>query len=102
MALTAEKLAEVLSVDLDTATRLLSVATATIENYCPNAPEEIKDEAAIRFCAWLNQRANISIRQASVGGLSTSYLAAGQDGFRRSGAMGLLSPFKQRTAGVIG
>ena len=99
--LTAASLAVALGVDETTATRLLGVAKATVERYAPSAPAAIQGEAAIRFSGWLAEAPSSGARSESIGDISTSFSPAMTGGFRASGAMALLSPWKIRRAGAI-
>ena len=85
-----------------TATRLLAVATALIEQYGANAPEAVENEAALRVAGYLHGQPKASIRAESVGSVSAEYAPSRQSALRHSGAMALLSPFKVRRAGAIG
>ena len=85
-----------------TATRLLAVATALVERYGADAPDEVDDEATIRVVGYLHDQPRASIRAESVGSLSVDYAPSRQGALRHSGAMALLSPFKVRRAGAIG
>ncbi len=102
MALTAQTLAAGLSVPQDRATTLLATVTALVERYAPDAPEAVRDEAALRAAGWLYSAPANGIRRRSVGPLDASYSPNNHAALRHSGAMALLSPWKQRRAGVIG
>lgn len=85
------------------ATRLLPVGTALVQQYAPNAPEAVQNEATIRVCGFLAQTPASTLRRIDAGSISIVYQAGGeQAALRRSGAMALLSPFKKRRAGKIG
>ena len=71
----------------DILTRLMSVGTARAEKYAPEAPDDVTDEAVIRFCAYLFDQ------PTSAAGIG--YSAA----WRNSGAASLLSPWKVRRLG---
>ena len=96
------ELAAELGSDSATATRLLAVATALIEQYGAVAPEEIENESVLRISGYLHGQPKASIRAESVGSLSVDYAPSRQGALRHSGAMALLSPFKVRRAGAIG
>ena len=96
----------------DLRNRVTAVAE-TIERYAPGAPESIKVEAGLRFFGWLRDSPPAVERLVSdTGDTDDTLPARGQKleldysaspaGFRRSGAMALLSPWKIRHAGVIG
>ena len=86
-----------------TATRLLAVATALIEQYgAVAAPEAVQNESALRVAGYLHGQPKPSIRAESMGSVSVDYAPSRQGALRHSGAMALLSPFKVRRAGAIG
>ena len=99
--LTAATLAVTLGVQEPVATRLLAVATAHVERFAPAAPGAVQNEAIIRFSGWLNESPVSGARREDIGDVSTAYSPAMTDGFRASGAMALLSPWKIRRAGSI-
>ena len=101
VTLIAADLAEAVGVDSNTATRLLEVAKPTVERWAPDAPAAIQDEAVIRFSGWLNEAPEGGVRSESIGDISTSFSPMQTGGFRASGAMALLSPWKIRRAGSI-
>ena len=67
-------------------TRLLASSTASVDDYAPNAPEAIANEAVIRLAGWLYD--------AVPGRVSTDPMGA-------SGARALLAPFRDRTIRFI-
>ena len=100
MAVTAQDIAIALRIvtsstdDLDDAiseqlTRLASVASALVSAYAPNAPDEIKDEAAIRIASYLFD-------------VSPGAVNAPQNAFVHSGAQSLLSFWREQRATPIG
>ena len=63
-------------------------------------PQSVKDEAAIRAIGWMIERPSYGLTAATHwSGSSRTYDAKGC--LRGSGAMSILSPFKERRAGVI-
>ena len=82
--------------------RLGSAAAALVERYAPDAPQPIKNEAAIRCAGWLVQQPAAAVRSESVGDIRTSYAPTHTGALRHSGAMALLSPWAVRRAGAIG
>ena len=72
-----------------TLTRLLAVSQATVERRAPDAPEDVRDEAAIRMCGYL-----FDAPEAAGG---DRYASA----FRNSGAYALVSAWAARRAGAI-
>ncbi|WP_419922337.1 hypothetical protein [Candidatus Poriferisodalis sp.] len=84
-------------------TRLLSVATAVVERYAPDAPSELQNESVIRFCAYLgaatptpNAAGSISIGDL---GPITSSPHSHARAFTLSGAAMLLTRYRKRRAG---
>lgn len=100
--LTATALAEALAVNQALADRLHPVAVAMVDRYAPAAPEAVANEAAIRFAGWLSEAPASGARREDIGDISTSFSPAMTGGFRASGAMALLSPWKVRRAGAVG
>ena len=101
VTLTAAALGAALGVDVADATRLLAVATPTVERYAPAAPSALQDEGVIRFAGWLNESPSSGARMESEGDISTSFSPAMPGGFRASGAMALLTYWRVRRAGAI-
>ena len=71
-------------------TRQLGAAEAYIDAIAPDAPDAVKDEAVVRFVAYMFD--------APTAGRRDSYSAM----YRNSGAASLLSPFISRRAGIYG
>ena len=69
--------------------RLLAVCRATVDRRAPAAPEDVRDEAAIRMCGYLYDSPE------AAGG--DRYASA----FRNSGAYALVSAWAARRAGAI-
>lgn len=73
-------------------TRLLSVATAMVERYAPNAPSNVQNEAAVRIVGYsYDAPFNPSVGRV----VSPSAL-------RHSGASGLLAQWRTHRAGIVG
>ena len=87
--------------DEATTQRVGATAAALVERYAPDAPDAIKCEAVIRCAGWLLDAPSAGIRRESVGPLDSSYSPAMTGALRSSGAMGLLTAWKVRRAGVI-
>ena len=102
MAVTAEQLAAESSASLDRATRVLPVAQRTVEDYAPNASDELKDEAVYRFGGYLLGSDYGAIRTETIGPRSVEYNLNHAAAFRNSGAAMLLTRYKVRRAGHIG
>ena len=78
-----------------------AAAAAYVERHAPGAPQAVRDEGVVRFSAWLvtTTDAMTKIKDGEME-LETETNAAAM--FRKSGAAGLLSPWKIRRAGAIG
>lgn len=97
MALTVDQLARALRADASDAdvsaelTRLLAVAVAMAQREAPDAPEAIRDEAAVRIAGWLYDAETATTRRDVANALANS------------GARALLAPYrKHRAAAVAG
>ena len=101
MAISPADLAVEIGTTLERAERLLMVVSALVERYAPDAPEKVKDEAAIRSAGYLVEQPSASVRSESTGDLRTSFAASSVSALRHSGALALLSPWKIRRGGVI-
>ena len=89
MAITHIDLAEAIRADETSAARLRPVVVSIVERYAPDAPPEIKDEAAIRIAAYLFDAPPAPSGHGHANALTNS------------GAGALLSSWKVRRAGVI-
>ena len=87
----------------DRVARMGATAAAIVEKYAPSAPDAVKDEAVIRMSGYMNEtgkRADFGALRAdstdveSVKIEKTFNPASGA--FRRSGAMHLLNPWRNR------
>ena len=101
VTLTATALAESLAVNQALADRLLPVGTALVDGYTTDCPEAISNEACIRVCGWLAESPSSGARSDSVGDIWTSWTPNATGALRSSGAMGLLSTWRIRRAGVL-
>ncbi len=80
---------------------LYAGAWAIIDRYAPEAPEGVKNEALVRFAGYAADVQGVT--KEAIGEQSVEYTDRTSPAvFRRSGAMGLLSPWKRRRAGRIG
>ena len=82
--------------------RLMHVASALVERYAVTAPQPVKNEAVIRCAGFLYGSDYGGITSEGAADQTVTYAAhpvGGSNAFRRSGAMGLLSPWRQRRAG---
>ena len=78
--------------------QLASVASIRVEQFAPQAPQAIRDEAVIRFSAYLASRPK-PIRALDLGGTRVEFATAGlARPFVYSGARALLAPFVRRRA----
>ena len=106
MAVTAEALAkEAISplptaADLERATRVLAVQA--VDDYAPNAPDALKDEAVIRFGGYLLGSDYGGVRTDEVGPQRMEYTTNHAAAFRNCGAAMLLTRYVVRRAGAIG
>ena len=106
VTITAESLAEAIGSSAEVAERLLPVVADLVEAYAPHAPDAVSNEASIRAAGWLADTPPSSIsRTEAVTGSVSSEIEYGPalrySALRASGAMGLLTGWKQRRAGVI-
>lgn len=87
----------------DAANHLGEVASATVEDYAPGAPQAVKDEAVIRFAGYLAEADYGAITsESTVGSKQIEYVTNHAAMFRNSGAGALLSRWRVRRAGAIG
>ena len=101
VTLTAAALSTEVNADLDRAERILTVATAIVEEYAPTAPTVLLNEAVIRLGGYLAQSDYGTVREESIGPRSVSYTLNHSMMFRNSGAQALLTRWKKRRAGVL-
>ena len=80
---------------------LSEVASAMVEREAPGAPQSIRNEAALRFIAYLSTAESGTVRSETTGPLTTDYVVMHGPAFRRCGSKALLSPWKIRRAGAI-
>lgn len=108
VTITATALAQELGLDaseadeLAVATRLLSVGSAIVSKYAPDAPDALSDEAVLRYAGYLygSTASNYgSHLKQDVAGIGIEYPTNHGLAFRNSGAKSLLSPWKVRHAG---
>ena len=100
--LTAADVVAALGVTEGRAETLLATAAALVERFAPDAPSAITREAQLRACGWLAQAPSGGQRSEEQGDIRTAYTPAATGALRASGAMALLSPWKNRRAGAIG
>ena len=81
---------------------LMAMGSALVEEYAPQAPQAIRNEAVVRFAGYLAQSDFGGIRREEIGPKNAEYVVNHAPAFRNSGAMGLLTRWKIRRAGSIG
>lgn len=89
------------AVDASAANQLLEAATARVLRYAPEAPDEIHNEAVIRFAGYLAQADYGAIVEDQVGPMRYQFKVNHADAFRASGAAMLLTPWRERRAGAV-
>ena len=102
MAVTAQELADETGASLARATRLLPVAVRIVNDYAPDAPEPLRDEAVYRFAGYLSGSDSGAVRSETVGPLSKEHVVNHSAAFRNSGAAMLLTAHRVRRGGRIG
>ena len=102
MAVTAAALAAETNANIDRATRVLPVAQRVVADYAPDAPEELRDEATIRFGGYLLGSGYGEMRSQSLGEKNLEFTVNHAAAFRNCGAAALLTGYKRRRAGSIG
>ena len=88
---------------------VVEVAELQVERYAPGAPAAVKLEAVYRFSSYLADQGSGAIRSYAESdetgprqsNRTTEYVADHAGAFRRCGAAALLSPYRNRRAGVI-
>lgn len=98
--LTAAELADETGADLTRAERVLGVVVLLVNRYAPDAPEELRREAAIRAGGYLLGSDYGAVRSETVGPRSVEYVVNHAAYWRNSGAAALLTRWRQRRAGV--
>ena len=102
VTLDAAALATAIGADSLTATRLLPVVTEACNEYAGLAPDPTANEAAIRMAGWLLSHPSDGLVGNKVGDIEARFTgSAALSPLRFSGAMALLSPYKERRAGAI-
>ena len=102
VTLLGSELQSLLNVDPATATRLLNVAAAIVEEYARGStiPGALMNEAAIRLAGYLHGMPKPAIKRESAGPLSVSYAVDNTSALIHSGAAALMTSFKVRRATV--
>ena len=83
------------------ATRLSRMGGALVEKYAPEAPDEIKLEAAMRCLGWWTQSAAFPVSSQKLGETSVDFALSRLNPILHSGASMILSPFRTNTMGVV-
>ena len=78
-----------------------ATASALVERYAPSAPDPVRFEATVRTAGWLAEQPAAAVRSEKTGDIETAYAATHASALRHSGAMALLTGWKQRRAGGI-
>ena len=100
--ISAADLAAAIGAPEDVAARLLAVTKAHVERYAPGPPDEVQDEAVIRFSGYLFSSPGFGpYRKLEVGGTAFEMPPTHGPAFRNSSAMALLSPWKIRRGGAV-
>ena len=86
----------------EAACALGEMASARVEREAPLAPQNIRDEATIRYAGYMAQADYGPVMSETIGPDTKTYQANHAAAFRLCGAAGLVSPWKIRRAGVIG
>ena len=102
VSMTVTELASATGADTATATRLLPVVTEAVQEYAEAAPINISNEAAIRMAGWLFSHPSDGLNTNTIGDLTARFSGGSMlSPLRFSGAMALLSPYKERRAGAL-
>ena len=101
MAVTAQQLADESAQSLERAERVLPVAQRVVADYAPDAPEALRDEAMIRFGAYLLTQETGNLRKHTVGPVEHEFVVNHASAFRNCGAAALLTRYRVRRAGAI-
>ena len=81
--------------------RHLDAASRLVQEYAPDAPETLQNEAVVRAAAWLVETPAASKRSERVGELETEYAASMNNALAHSGASALLARYSERRLGVL-
>ena len=98
---TAEQLAAESGQSLERATRVLRVAVRAVGDYAPDAPLDLKDEAVLRFGAYLLTMETGNLRKHTVGPYDHEWVTNHAPAFRNCGAAMLLTRYRVRRGGAI-
>ena len=101
VTLEADELAAAIRVTSAVATRLLPVVAQVVEDYAPDAPEPLQDEAAIRLAGYLKDSGTGAAVSRGVDTLNITYVTNHATMFRNSGAAALLTRYRVRRGGKV-
>ena len=76
--------------------RLAEAAALTIDRYAADCPDDISDEAFVRYAYALAASRGWHDKSVASGDLAVRRVVDDADLFRRCGAAGLLSPYRRR------
>ena len=99
--ITAAELATALGITDALAARYLAVSASLVTRYCPTCPTAVANEAIIRASGWLHSQPKTGAVSEAQGDVKTDFLFEAHGCLRHSGAMSLLSSFKERHAGKV-
>ena len=77
-------------------------AAALVNDYAPDAPPALSNEAAIRFAGYLYGSDYGPVRSETIGPQAVEYVTNHAAMFRNCGAAALLTRYRRRRAGSIG
>ena len=100
VTLTEAQLAGALPEDAPAA-RLLPVVAAVVQEYAPDAPEALQNEAAIRYAGYLVEAAPGAVSRQRVETLEAELVVNHAPAFRNCGAQALLTRWKVRRGGAV-
>ena len=77
--------------------RIVEAAALAVDRYAPSAPDDISDEAFVRYASALaTATANTNRHSIQSGEIRVRFITDDADLFRRCGAKALLSPYRVR------
>lgn len=79
---------------------LAQMASDLIQNYAPDAPQSLKNEGALRIIGRAVEQPGASRREQRIGEISAAYAPSLTGMLHHAGVKSLLSPWRQRRAGV--
>ena len=77
--------------------RIVEAAALAIDRYAPTAPDDVSDEALVRYATALaTSAAQLNRHSITTGDIRIRFVVDDADLFRRCGAKALLSPYRVR------